>query len=138
VTAESELPGPSEVLERLDALTKSLGDVATQLSTVSQSFIRTRRQGVRIVIGLTASLALDVVLTIVVTLLSLSSLSQSATLHASQLTACSIGNQSKVEQQQLWAYLFQLSGGVKNSQEEQFLSFVKKTFAPVNCTALYH
>ena len=71
------------------------------------------------------------------TLLSVTALNQGTTLHASQLAACAIGNQGKVEQQQLWGYLFDLSGGARTAEDKQFLAFVDKTFAPVDCAAVY-
>jgi hypothetical protein len=126
-----------EILARLDALTTSLGTIAKTLGEVSGAFHRTRRQGMRIAIALAVSFALDVALTIVVTLLSVSSLNQASAVHSSQLAACAVGNQGRVEQQQLWGYLFQLSGGAKTPQERQLLQFVDKTFAPVNCAQLY-
>jgi hypothetical protein len=114
-------------------LGETLDKVAERLQDVAAKGRRTRH----LAVGLTVSLVLDVVLTVAVTLLSLSALDQGATLHTSQLAACSIGNQSKVEQQQLWGYLFQLSGGAKTSAQKQFLTFVDKTFEPVNCAQVY-
>jgi hypothetical protein len=82
-----------------------------------------------------------VVLTVVVALLTASALSQSSTLHASQLASCALSNETRAEQRQLWQYLFQLSGpprtAAQKSQEQKFLGFVDSTFAPVNCTQLY-
>jgi len=141
VTEDSGLPGPDAVLARLDMLTESLGVVATQLGRVSELFTRTRRQGIRIVAGLAVSFVMDVVLTIVVALLSVSSLSQASAIHVSQLTACSIGNESRVAQIQLWGYVLQLAGSPKTPAEEErdrkFLAYVNRTFAPVNCAQLY-
>jgi hypothetical protein len=132
MTADEGLP-PADVLGRLENLSRALDGVAARLQEVSISGRQTRR----LAVGLAVSFALDIVLTVVVTMLSLSALSQGATIHASQLSACSIGNQTRVQEQQLWAYLFQLGGGVKTPQQRQALAYIQKTFAPVDCAALY-
>jgi hypothetical protein len=124
---------PEDPWQRLEVVAKQLAVVADRLAQVADTARRTRH----LAIGLTVSIVLDVALTVVVTLLTVSALSQGTTLHASQLAACAIGNQNKLEQQQLWGYLFNLTGGPKTSEEKQFLTFVDKTFAPVNCAQVY-
>lgn len=113
-------------LDKLDLISKRLLEVAS-------SGRRTRH----LALGLAVSIVLDVALTVVVTLLSVSALDQGATLRASQLSACAMGDQSRAEQIRLWDYVFQLSGGAKTDQQKEFLVFVEKTFAPVNCAQLY-
>jgi hypothetical protein len=125
---------------RVEAVATQLNSVAEHLKVVSAAQVKDRASSRRtrhLAVGLAVSLVLDVVLTVVVSVLTIVALNQSSTLHASQLAACAIGNQSKIEQQQLWGYLFQLSGGVKSAAEKQFLTFVDKTFTPVNCAAVY-
>jgi len=124
---------PEAVLARMEEVSHALGDVSRRLQAVAESSKNTRR----LAIGLAVSIFLDVALTIIVTLLSLSALSQGSTLHQSQLAACSITNQSRIEQRALWGYLFQLTGGVKTLQEKQLLNYVDKTFAPENCAVIY-
>lgn len=124
---------PEAVLVRLEALGESLNDISRRLAKVAEASRNTRR----LTIGLGISLVLDVLLTVTVTLLSLSALNQGSVLHQSQLAACNLSNQSRVENKALWGYLFQLSGGVKTSQERLLLNYVNKTFAPENCTKLY-
>jgi hypothetical protein len=131
---------PADLLERMEAISRSLDAVAARLQQVATAQVTDRtasRNTRRLAYGLGASLVLDVVLTVVVTLLSLSALNQGNTLHASQLAACAIGNQSKAEQEALWGYLFQLSGGAKTTQQKEFLAYVDKTFAPVDCARVY-
>lgn len=113
-------------LDKLDQISRRLLEVAS-------AGRRTRH----LAIGLAVSIALDVALTVVVTLLSVSALGQGATLHASQLNACAVGNQDRAEQVRLWSYVFRLSGGAKTAQQKEFLVFVEKTFAPVDCTHLF-
>ena len=124
---------PEDVLSRLEALSDKLNDVSKQLQKVADASRNTRR----LAIGLAVSLVLDVLLTITVTLLSLSALSQSAAQHQSQLASCAISNDSRTQQRALWGYLFNLAGGAKTSEQKQFLGYVNKTFSPINCAKLY-
>jgi hypothetical protein len=128
---------PEAVLARMEALGEALNDVSQRLQTVSENARNTRR----LAVGLTVSLILDVLLTVTVTLLSLSALNQGTVLHQSQLTACSLTNQSRAEQRALWSYLFQQdvrATAKERQREQQLLQYVDKTFAPENCSALYH
>jgi len=120
-------------LARLEAIGIQLDAVSVRLQEVSKSNRATRR----LAVGLAVSLVLDVLLTVTVTLLSLSALSQGASLHQSQLAACAIGNDSRSEQQALWSYLFELSGGARTPQQKEFLTYVDKTFKLVDCNAVY-
>jgi len=150
------LPDPLELaamapLDQLASLGRSLAEVAASLALVAESAKQTRALAVRLeaysrrnrqlTVGLTVSLVLDLALTTVVTLLSLSALNQGATLHTSQLAACAISNQTRVEQEQLWAYIFQQAAPPKTAAEkavaQKFLAHVDATFAPVNCAAVY-
>jgi NAD-dependent oxidoreductase involved in siderophore biosynthesis len=137
MTADEGAQRPANPLERLDALGGTLDAVTKRLAQVAESSRRTRH----LAIGLTISIVLDVILTVVVTLLTVSALDQGTTLHASQLSSCAISNQTRVEQAQLWQYLFDLSGPPKTAQakaaEQKLLTYVDKTFAPVNCAQVY-
>jgi hypothetical protein len=151
-----ELPDSLELaamapLDQLASLGKSLAQVAEALAGVAESARETRALAVRLeaysrrnrqlTVGLTISLVLDVALTTVVTLLSLSALNQGDALHTSQLAACSISNQTRVEQEQLWVYILQEASPPKTAAErasaQKFLAHVDATFAPVNCEAVY-
>jgi hypothetical protein len=142
---DAALPGAA--LERLEQLGQLLSEVTEQLAAVARSAAEARALAVRVDrysrrnrqlgFALGGSFVLDIVLTVVVTILSIGALNQNATIHASQLTACAIGNQGRASQEQLWAYLFQLTGGVHTPQQKAAMAFVDKTFAPVNCAEVY-
>jgi hypothetical protein len=124
------------VMSRLETLSGTLDNVAARLQSVAGRERVTRR----LAVGLVASLILDVILTVVVTLLSLSAVREGATLHASQLAACAVGNQARAEQVQLWSYVIQLSAqGPHGNQAElrQFKAYIDRTFAPVACARVY-
>lgn len=129
--SEDALPDP--VLTRLEELTVQLSEVALHLSAVAGRESRTRR----LTVGLAASLALDIALTVVVSILSISALSQNATLHASQLSACALANTTRSDERLLWSYLFDLNGKPATAEVKKFLAYVDTTFAPENCAALY-
>jgi hypothetical protein len=65
--------------------------------------------------------------------------------HQSQIDNCVAGNQTKVQQAQLWDTLFDLaakgSTGPPSAQTQkltaEFLGDVKATYAPVDCAARY-
>lgn len=66
-------------------------------------------------------------------------------LHDSQVGNCAAGNQTRMQQEQLWNTLFALaaknSTSPQNAQSREltteFLRDVKKTYAPVNCSTRY-
>lgn len=131
---------PADPWERLEVVARQLNQVAERLRDVSAAQVKDRaasRKTRHLAVGLTVSIVLDVALTVVVSLLTISALNQGTTLHASQLAACAIGNQTRVDEEQLWDYLFDVTGGVKTAQEKQFLGYVDKTFAAVDCAAVY-
>lgn len=144
---EEPLPGappPVDPWQRMTELGDLLDTVSKRLKTVADAQARDRESAHRtrqMAIGLAVSIILDVVLTVVVALLSVSALNQNATLHASQLASCATSNETRAEQRQLWQYIFQISGTPKTTaekaREQQFLAFVNTTFAPVNCAAVY-
>jgi len=145
------VPGGPDVFARLDRLGESLAGVAASLAEVAKSAQETRalamrvdaysRRTRRLTTGLIISLVLDVTLTVVVTLLSISALDQGSALHGSQVAACAISNQTRVEQEQLWTYILQDAAPPKTAAQkaadDKFLAHVRATFAPVNCTAVY-
>jgi hypothetical protein len=131
------LPGDGALSEpelaRLEAISDTLDRVSTRIETVAGRERTTRHM----TWWLAGSFALDIVLTIVVTILTISAIGQSSSLHQSQLAACAIGNQTRTEQLQLWEFLFKLTGGAKTPQEQKLLKFVQHTFTPVNCAQVY-
>lgn len=124
-----------EVLTRLEAISSTLENVSKRIEAVAERERKTRL----LAIGMLGSFVLDIVLTIVVTILSVNALSQANTTHQSQLAACAVSNQTRAQQIQLWEFLFQLAGPkAANSPEDQkLLTFVKQTFRPVNCAQVY-
>lgn len=135
-------PGPARTamsgtaLERLEALAGQLDIVTDRLSKVAGQARRTRH----LTWGLVASFIVDVALTITVTILSVSALNQGAILQKSQITACTIVNQGRMDQLTLWGYVLRISATQKNSnpvQLQEFQAFIAKTFAPVNCQKVY-
>lgn len=132
---ESALP-VAVVLDRLDAIGTTLDAVSKRIEAVAGRERRTRL----LAMGMLVSFALDIILTVVVTVLSVSALSQAATLHKSQLAACTISNETRMEQITLWNYVIQLSSKNPDSnkaQLAQFEAFVRKTFRPVDCARVY-
>lgn len=128
-------PLPDPILAQLKELTGKLDTVASKLATVAGRERRTRQ----LAWALAGSFVLDIVLTVVVAILTVSAIDQGSSVHKSQLATCAISNQTRADERQLWSYLFELSGpgASKNPQAKKFLVFVDKTFAPLNCSALY-
>ena len=102
---------PGAVLDRLEAMSETLAQVAGRIEAVAARERRTRR----LAIGLVISIILDVTLTIVVSVLSANAISQGSTLHKSQLAACAIGNEGRVNQLELWGFVLALSAKDPNS-----------------------
>lgn len=136
-TADEGGAQPADPLDRLDQLGTTLDAVSLRLTEVAASSRRTRH----LAIGLAVSIVLDVILTAVVTVLSVSALSQGADLHAAQLASCASSNDTRADDRELWQYLVQLSGppktAVAKAQEDKLLAFVDTTFAPVDCAKVY-
>lgn len=65
------------------------------------------------------------------------------TVHTTQIKACHTGNELRVKQVQLWDHVVDVSN--KNPDQtpqqrqnaEEFRNYVRNTFKPINCTALY-
>lgn len=127
---------PDAVLGRLEQISSTLDETAKRIEAVAGRERRTRL----LAIGMLVSFALDIALTVIVTVLSVNALSQASSVHQSQLAACAISNQTRVEQITLWNYVIQLSGQNPNADKAQlakFEAFVKQTFKPVNCAKVY-
>lgn len=128
-----QLPDP--ILAQLKELGDKLDKVTDRLAAVAGRERRTRQ----VAWALGVSFLLDIVLTVVVAFLTVSAVNQGSSVHQSQLATCAISNQTRADERELWSYLFQLSGGqeAKSPEAKKFLVFVDKTFAPLNCSALY-
>ena len=131
------------MLSRLEAISATLDQVSARIEAVARrerETARRERATRKLTWGLAASFVLDIVLTVVVTVLTVNALNQSATIHQSQLTACAIGNQTRDEQITLWSYVINLSRQNPDSnrgQLDKFQQFVMATFRPVNCAKVY-
>jgi hypothetical protein len=127
---------PDQALPRMEALAGQLTVISERLEAVAGLARRTRR----LAWALTVSFVLDIVLTILITFLTANALHQAASIHQSQLAACAISNQTRIEQIALWNYVVQLSSqnpDANKAQLAKFEAFVKKTFQPVNCARIY-
>ena len=125
-----------EVLTRLEAISGTLENVSKRIEAVAERERRTRL----LAVGMLGSFVLDIVLTVIVTVLSVNALSQASAVHQAQLAACASSNQIRVEQIMLWNYVVQLSSHSPNSDPAalaKFEAFVKKTFKPVDCAKVY-
>jgi hypothetical protein len=112
------------------------------------------QRGRRLLIGLVISFALDITLTILVTIATFQAHSASsqakataAQLRANQITACGVGNQTRAEQIQLWSHLAAQSKPAPGSTPQQIrrerqtvaalLAYVRQTFRHLDCRSLY-
>lgn len=125
----------------MEAISDQLEGVARRIGEVAETNHTENQRTWRFTLGLGASLILDLMLTVVVTVLSVAALHANAILHSSQLTACAIGNQTRAEQRQLWEHLLAeatvKTSGPSTQEEKDFLAYVNQTFAPVNCATVY-
>lgn len=101
----------------------------------------------RIVRALAASLAVDIVLSVVCLFLASSQAGVSHSIHQSQLAACAIGNKFRQTQTQVWEHVLAFSTAPPGETAAQrakrlevlqdFQSYLNGQFRPVDCTALY-
>lgn len=141
--SESAL-GPDPLKTARDLQT-ALEGMTAQLGQVQASVRRSKR----VIAGLIVSLILDLALTVVVSVTAAqahsASVQASATvsqLHATQISACQSGNQTRAQEIQLWTHLVSVSTNAKTTAaqrrtDEQLLAFVRATFAPRHCAAIY-
>jgi hypothetical protein len=100
-----------EAVTAAQALTKALEGMSRELAAVNKRQDRMRH----VVIGLTVSLVLDVLLTVVVAVFAVTARDASdasnrngatlSQLHASQVQGCLVNNDSKNKQAALWAFV---------------------------------
>lgn len=117
-------------------LTGALNRMSGQLQEVNRYGRRSRRM----ILGLAASLALDVVLTGVIWVVAVQAgqaNDRADRLHAAQVANCEIGNQSRHGNQQLWNYILRVAHP-KTAQERQrlvqFRAQVRAVFAARDCS----
>lgn len=136
--------GPDPIQTARD-LQHALEGMTTQLAAVKA----TVRRGKRIIIGLIVSLVLDVALTVGVTITAAQAHEASARanatvgqLHATNVSACDAGNQTRESEVALWDHIFSLTSTSRMTPaqlatDERLLLFIRQTFAPRNCVQLY-
>jgi hypothetical protein len=134
----------------IEAMSENLQTVTGRLATTEKRELRARR----VIRTLVISLILDVALTIGVTVSNIQAHVASdranstvAALHASQIGACKVGDQTRADQVQLWTFLTGLSGPAPGATPAQIrqqkritdklLGFVHDTFKQINCAKLY-
>jgi hypothetical protein len=145
-------PAARETMDAADRLTAALSAMTGQLEAVNKRLDlaeKAARRSRRIIVGLVVSLVLDVTLTILVTVFALqahnASAQASATvadLHATQIQACQIGNQTLAKEILLWTHLAAISTNAQTTTAQrktdaQLLAFIRQTFAPRNCARIY-
>jgi hypothetical protein len=143
VSDESVL-GPDPIQTARD-LQHALEGMTGQLAGVKADV----RRGKRIITGLVISLVLDVALTVVVTITAAQAHDASARanatvgqLHATQVSSCDTGNQTRAAEVALWDHIFALSVTARTTPaertaDEQLLAFIREAFAARNCAQIY-
>ncbi len=141
------VPTPDrEALETAKGLTGALTGMRDELKAVNAYGRRTRH-----IVWLTiVSVLLDVALSIVVTVFAVKVHDNAVTLnqlHATNVTACQAGNQTRAKQDLIWHELAMLSKPAPGTPKAQirkqrkavqgFLALVDKAEAPRNCARLY-
>lgn len=127
-------------------LTGSLDGVHAELKRLNAYTHRTRH----IVWAIVVSLVLDLILTAVVVIGSVQLEHNKATLtqvHATQVSACAIGNRLRDEQRQLWYHIVAVSKPPPHLTVAQarkrtaalaaFLGYVRKVLPALDCARLY-
>jgi len=135
-----------EALDTAQGLTAALRGVGSELERLN-AFGRRNRH---LIWGTIVSLVIDVALTVVVAVFAVQAHEASVTvgeLHATQIAACRIGNQSRAAQVALWEHVASVSTPPPHATRSEiakrkrtlaaFLAYVAKVFAPKNCQEIY-
>jgi hypothetical protein len=140
------------------ATARDLTDALTGMTAQLRDAQAAIRLGRRVLIVVSAGLVLDVVLTIVLGLVAGQSHDASAQaqgaaaranaavaqLHATQVSSCEDGNQTRAGEIALWEHIYGLSvaaakpTAAERQADERLLAYVRATFAPRDCARLYH
>jgi hypothetical protein len=122
----------------LEGMTEQLAQVKT-----------TVRRGKRVIAALVVSLIVDVALTVGVSVTAVQASNASnkanatvAQLHSTQISACRAGNQTRAKEVALWVHIASLPATSRRTPkeqkaDEQLLAYIRHTFAPRNCSAVY-
>jgi hypothetical protein len=133
-----------DLAARAIALVTSLaGQLTTVMDRLDQVGTYGRRSR-RIVIGLCASVVLDISLSVITIFLAIGlthANSANVTIRQSQLSGCVSGNTSRAQQLGVWDHVLGLSTARETSAQKQataaFKIYVAKVYAPRNCVKLY-
>lgn len=127
-------------------LTETLSELSDRLDRVTAREEKTRRLTWRTIIAV----GIDIVLSMLLVVVYAQSRDNSVTLselHANSVNACHLGNETRAQEIMLWDHLASIShpspGETKARQERDakavagLLAYIKRTFAPRDCQALY-
>lgn len=137
----------------LQAVLAALKDLAARMTTLTAEVVHLRKYGKRN----RRYIVIDIALTVVIAAVSYvavhaeSSAHQNgvtiAQLHATQVNGCRAGNQTRVQEIQLWTHLASVATPAPGETHRQIikgkrtvaalLAYIRSTFRPRNCRALY-
>lgn len=142
----------------LEGFSEQLKAVHDELKAMGKRLDREARLTRRlrhVVVALAISFALDITLTVLLTVVagqahtaSAQAKATVAQLHATQIAACGTGNLLRAKQVQLWDHLVKVSPPPPHQTRQQaaryrqriaiILAYVRRTFPQLDCKSLYH
>lgn len=149
MSEQAQESGSDEVMQAIGAIRYTLDSNNETMKTVRESLETIKAFGKRtrhISIALIFSLALDIMLTVVVGVISLDSVSQSNTIRMVEYSNCVSANQARTDQIHLWSFFISLvqetsspgQSAVQRRRNQTAVSelnnFVRDTFALHKCT----
>jgi hypothetical protein len=121
--------------------------IARQATETQEKIVIQQGKSRRNIRLIAVSVALDVALSVSLIFLAVGQASVSDQIHRSQVTACGIGNGNRAAQIRLWDHVIAISKAPPGETAAQrtarlaklaaFRAYVRTTFHPVDCTALY-
>lgn len=131
-----------EALDIAQNLTKGMKSLADEVKRL-RTYGHHNRWFVLVDIGLTVLLTVFGYLSVHANTAAQHANDSAAAQHASLISACQSGNQTRAEQVQLWTHLYDeaLSSGhvtaAQKAADERLIAYVRHVFAPKNCKAVY-
>lgn len=141
-------PDPGRAVEAAERLTGSLNSLSVEVARLNSYGRRNRH----LIWGTIISLAIDVALTVAVAVFAIEAHQANVTvaeLHATQISACRLGNQSRSQQVALWVHIATVSSASPPPHESKkqleknkrtvaaLLAYIRRVFAPRDCQAIY-
>jgi hypothetical protein len=133
--------------ERVEALAARAIEIAEKAAETQEQIVAQQRKSKRTIRFLIVSVAFDIALSVSLIFLAAGQASVSGQIHSSQVTACGIGNATRAAQIALWDHVIATAAVPPHETAAQrkarlarlagFRAYVKSTFHPVNCQALY-